>query len=57
MNKKVYLKPRTRETELKNQVQLMAGSMVVQGNGLDSGESLDYGDGDKKEGNAWTDAW
>ena len=30
---------------------------VVQANGLDNEESLDYGDDDNKEGNVWDGAW
>lgn len=59
MKKKVYLRPRTNHVELKNQIHLMAGSgagsMVVNGNGLDS--ELKYGDGNTKEQDPWGSAW
>ena len=59
MIKKAYLRPTTNVVEVKI-VQLVCASAplsVVNSNGLDDNETLDYGDGDTTEKKAWENAW
>ena len=57
MIKKPYLRPTTNVVEVKI-VQLVCASLSrANSTGLDDNESLDYGDGDTKEKNAWGNAW
>ena len=64
MIKKPYLRPTTNVEEV-NIVQLLSGSQSsvnsnvhsVSSTGLDTGESLVFGDGETTEKNAWENAW
>ena len=57
MTKKTYLRPTTNVVEVKI-VQLVCASLnSVTSSGLDTNESLDYGDGDTKEEDVWENAW
>ena len=57
MIKKPYLRPTTNVVEVKI-VQLVCTSLIrANSTGLDDNESLDYGDGDTTEKNAWGNAW
>ena len=57
MIKKQYLRPTTNVVEVKI-VQLVCASLSrVASTGLDENESLDYGDGDTTEKDAWGNAW
>ena len=57
MIKKPYLRPTTNVVEVKI-VQLVCASLnSVTSTGLDENESLDYGDGDTTEKDAWGNAW
>ena len=57
MIKKAYLRPTTNVVEVKI-VQMVCTSLnSVASIGLDENETLDYGDGDTKEKNAWGNAW
>lgn len=57
MIKKPYLRPTTNVVEVKI-VQLVCASLSrVASTGLDENESLDYGDGDTTEKDAWGNAW
>jgi hypothetical protein len=57
MIKKPYLRPTTNLVEVKI-VQLVCTSLNgVASTGLDDNETLDYGDGDTTEKNAWGNAW
>ena len=57
MTKKAYLRPTTNVVEVKI-VQMVCTSLnSVASIGLDDNETLDYGDGDTKEKNAWGNAW
>ena len=58
MIKKAYKKPDMEVFEADMEQQILAGSLTgIQSKGLDNEESFDYGDGDKKSGDAWNDAW
>ena len=57
MIKKPYLRPTTNVVEVKI-VQLVCASLSgVASTGLDENESLDYGDGNTTEKDAWENAW
>jgi len=57
MIKKPYLRPTTNVVEVKI-VQMVCTSLSgVASTGLDENESLDYGDGETTEKNAWGNAW
>lgn len=57
MIKKPYLRPTTNVVEVKI-VQLVCASLNgVNSTGLDDNESLDYGDDDTTEKDAWGSAW
>ena len=57
MIKKQYLRPTTNVVEVKI-VQMVCTSLSrVASTGLDENESLDYGDGDTTEKDAWGNAW
>ena len=58
MTKKTYLRPTTNVVEVKI-VQLVCASLnSVTSSGLDTNESLDYGDtSGNKEKNIWDEAW
>lgn len=57
MIKKPYLRPTTNVVEVKI-VQMVCTSLIrANSTGLDDNESLDYGDGDTTEKNAWGNAW
>jgi hypothetical protein len=57
MTKKTYLRPPTNVMKL-TIVQLVCASLIsVTSSGLDTNESLDYGDGNTTEKNAWENAW
>ena len=57
MIKKPYLRPTTNVVEVKI-VQMVCTSLRgVNSTGLDENESLDYGDGDTTEKDAWGNAW
>ena len=57
MIKKPYLRPTTNVVEVKI-VQLVCASLSrVASTGLDENESLDYGDDETTEKNAWGYAW
>ena len=57
MIKKPYLRPTTNVVEVKI-VQLVCASLSrANSTGLDDNESLDYGDGDTTEKDAWGNAW
>ena len=57
MTKKTYLRPTTNVVEVKI-VQLVCVSLQsVNSNGLDTNESLDYGDGKTTEKDVWDEAW
>lgn len=58
MIKKVYVKPAIEIDSTDMREQLLVASLTgVQSTGLDTEESLEYGDGDNKEKNLWDDAW
>lgn len=58
MTKKTYLRPTTKVVELKSAQLVCAASLTsVTSTGLDDNESLDYGDGNTTEKNAWGSAW
>ena len=54
--KKTYVRPAIELFEAETEEQLLALSSVSS-TGLDDNESLDYGDGNKKTGNVFEDAW
>lgn len=57
MTKKTYLRPTTNVLELKS-AQLVCASLTnVTSSGLDTNESLDYGDGNTTKKNIWDEAW
>ncbi len=57
MTKKTYLRPTTNVVEVKI-VQLVCASLnSVTSSGLDTNESLDYGDGNTTEKDLWDEAW
>ena len=57
MIKKPYLRPTTKVVEVKI-VQLVCASLKrANSTGLDDDESLDYGDDETTEQNAWGYAW
>ena len=57
MTKKTFLRPTSNVVEVKI-VQMVCTSLnSVASTGLDENETLDYGDGDTKEKNAWGNAW
>jgi len=57
MIKKPYLRPTTNVVEVKI-VQMVCTSLSgVASTGLDDNESLNYGDGNTTEKNAWDEAW
>ena len=57
MIKKPYLRPTANVVEVKI-VQMVCTSLSgVASTGLDENESLDYGDGDTTEKDAWGNAW
>lgn len=57
MIKKPYLRPTTNVEEVKI-VQLVCASLSgVNSTGLDDNETLDYGDGNTTEKDAWGSAW
>ena len=57
MTKKTYLRPTTNVLELKS-AQLVCTSLnSVTSSGLDTNESLDYGDGNTTKKNLWDEAW
>ena len=58
MTKKTYLRPTTNVVEVRI-VQLVCASLnSVTSSGLDTNESLDYGDtSGNKEKNLWDEAW
>ena len=57
MTKKTYLRPTVNVVELKSAQLVCASLNSVASTGLDDNESLDYGDGNKKTGNVFEDAW
>lgn len=57
MTKKTYLRPTTNVVELKSARLVCASLNSVTSTGLDTNESLDYGDGDTKEEDVWENAW
>ena len=57
MIKKPYLRPTTNVVEVKI-VQMVCTSLSgVTSTGLDDNESLNYGEGNTTEKNAWENAW
>ena len=57
MIKKPYLRPTTNVVEVKI-VQMVCTSLTnVTSSGLDTNESLDYGDGNTTKKNIWDEAW
>ena len=57
MIKKAYLRPTTNVVEVKI-VQMVCTSLSgVTSTGLDDNESLNYGEGNTTEKNAWGNAW
>ncbi len=57
MNKKLYIQPTVKVVEIQ-QTQVICVSLTsVETNDLGNGDKLQYGDGDKKEADAWNDAW
>ena len=54
--KKIYQRPAIKLFEAETEEQLLAMSSVST-TGLDENESLDYGDGETTEKNAWGNAW
>ena len=57
MIKKPYLRPTTNVVEVKI-VQMVCTSLSgVASTGLDDNESLNYGEGNTTEKNAWENAW
>ena len=57
MTKKTYLRPTTNVVELKSARLVCASLNSVTSTGLDDNESLDYGDGNTTEKDAWGNAW
>ena len=57
MTKKPYLRPTTNVVELKSTRMVCASLNNVTSRGLDTNETLDYGDGDTKEEDVWENAW
>ena len=59
MIKKAYEKPAMKVVMIHQQSHILAGSLTsVQSTGLDSEESLNYGDGGgQKSYNVWDNAW
>ena len=57
MIKKTYLRPTANVVELKSARLVCASLTNVTSSGLDTNESLDYGDGNTTEKNAWDEAW
>ena len=64
MIKKPYLRPTTNVVEVKIEQMLCASQNdgnstgpKIYSTGLDTGESLVYGDGNTTEENAWDNAW
>lgn len=57
MIKKEYQKPEMNTVTIQHRTQILIASLTnVSASGLDSEESLDYGDDDKKSINSW-EAW
>lgn len=57
MIKKEYQKPEMKTVTIQHRTQILIASLTnVSASGLDSEESLDYGDDDKKSINSW-EAW
>jgi len=58
MTKKTYLRPTANVLELKSAQLVCASLNSVTSSGLDTNESLDYGDTEgNKEKNLWNEAW
>ena len=57
MIKKPYLRPTTKVVEVRIAQLVCASLRGVASTGLDDNESLDYGNGDTTEKNAWESAW
>ena len=58
MTKKTYLRPTANVVELKSAQLVCASLNSVTSTGLDTNESLDYGDASgNKEKNLWNEAW
>lgn len=58
MTKKTYLRPTANVLELKSARLVCTSLTNVASSGLDTNESLDYGDtSGNKEKNLWDDAW
>ena len=57
MIKKPYLRPTANVVEVKIVQMVCASLNSVTSTGLDDNESLDYGDGNTKEKDAWDEAW
>lgn len=57
MIKKEYQKPEMKTVTIQHRTQILGASLTnISASGLDSEESLDYGDDDKKSINSW-EAW
>ena len=57
MIKKPYLRPTTNVVEVKSARLVCASLSGVNSTGLDDDETLDYGDDETTEQNAWGNAW
>ena len=57
MIKKAYLRPTTNVEEGAIEQMVCTSLSGVNSTGLDDNESLDYGDGNTKEKDAWDEAW
>ena len=57
MIKKPYLRPTTNVVEVRIAQLVCASLRGVSSTGLDDNETLDYGDGDTTEKDAWGNAW
>lgn len=57
--KKTYVRPAIELCEAETEEQLLGAASLssVQSTGLDTEESLEYGDGNSKEKNLWDEAW
>ena len=57
MIKKPYLRPTANVEEVRIAQLVCASLRGVSSTGLDDNETLDYGDGDTTEKDAWRNAW
>ena len=57
MTKKTYLRPTANVLEVRIAQLVCASLNSVTSSGLDTNESLDYGDDKTKEKNLWDEAW